>query len=172
MIKLLRSSSPEMAQFRVYFAVVVIILACCCNAEKRVLNDADKTQNVVNKYLQTHPARTDTVTSYIPGDTVTSLLIAYDTTMVRDTVNHRDTVKVNQTVTKYIKRVDTMLIKINNFDLLKECQTGLAKSEYDRKQGVVNIEAAKVDADKWKLYFILLCVTVGGSVVFFAFFRR
>lgn len=165
MWKLLRSASPKATQLRAYFAVIVIVLACCCNAEKRVLNDADKTQHVVNKYLETHPARTDTVTSYIPGDTVTSLLVSYDTTVVRDTLNRRDTVKVKETLTKYINRVDTVVKTINNFDLLKECQTGLATSEYERKQAAVDVKAAQVDAGKWKIYFILLCIGVGAFIV-------
>jgi hypothetical protein len=152
--------------------IVFAILGYCCNSEKRVLNDADKTQHVVNKYLETHPARTDTITSYKPGDTVTTLLFSYDTTTVRDTLNLRDTVKIRQTVTKYAIRVDTLLIKINNFDLLKECQTGLATSEYERKQGVISVDAAKTQVAKWMFYFWALVGGVIAIVLLFIFFKR
>lgn len=137
----------------------------CCNSEKRVLNDADKTQHVVNKYLQTHPARTDTVTSIIPGDTVTTLLIAYDTTTVRDTVNHLNTIKVTQTVTKYINRVDTLIKVVTDNRLLQVCQESLANSDYDKKQATIDVKAAKVEASKYKLYFIVLCLCVAGGIV-------
>lgn len=156
-IEILRSTSHPSIIARICLAVLIIFLYCC-NSEKRVLNNPEKTQNIVNKYLETHPARTDTVNRFIPGDTITQLLVGYDTTVVHDTLNRRDTIKIRTTTEKIITRVDTFERKINNYDLLTECQQGLAKVDFDRKQALIDKQAASAEADKWRFRFWLVLI--------------
>lgn len=138
-----------------------LICLYCCNAEKKVLNSKDKTQNVVNAWLKAHPLKIDTNWVYVPGDTTTTLLIGYDTTTVWDTV----TKFITQTVTK-TKVVtntvhDTVKVTIGCSGvkepcaLLKAAQDGLASkmSQYD--QQVLETKRQELRADKWKFRFWL-----------------
>lgn len=163
MLKFLRSA-PIMA--RIVLAGLMIFLYCC-NPVKKVLNDSDKTQQVVNKYLETHPARTDTFTRVIPGDTITQLIVGYDTTVLHDTVNNH--VSVTKTITKIVTRVDTIERRIIDNKLLQACQDGLAKVDYDKKQAVLDKQAAESKANGWRLKFwvVVLIMTIGiGALIF------
>lgn len=164
---ILRSASPAAMWTRIVFALMLISFYCC-NPVKKVLNDSDKTQQVVNKYLETHPARTDTISKFIQGDTVTQLLIGYDTTYIHDTVNH-GTIQVNKTIYKTITRVDTLVKTIQDNRLLQACQDGLAKVDYDKKQAVLDRQAAESKANGWRLKFwvVVLVMAVGiGALIF------
>jgi hypothetical protein len=149
----------------------ILIVVYCCNSEKRVLKDADKTQNVVNKYLQTHPARTDTVTRVKSGDTVTQLLIGYDTTLVRDTINKEITRTIYQTKIIIKHLTDTVERTITNNALLQACQEGLSGSEYKYKQATIEAKGSRLNADKWRLFFIAVIVAAAGSWVIYVLIR-
>lgn len=172
MLKILRSASPAMTRVRIAAAVWVILLYCCCNAEKRVLNNSDKTQRVVNKYLETHPARTDTVSKFIPGDTVTQLLIGYDTTYIHDTVSHRDVQIVNKKIYKTVTRVDTIVKTIQDNRLLQACQDGLSKVDYDKKQAVLDKQTAEGAANSWRLKFWVAVLIMVAGIAALIFLKR
>lgn len=154
-----------------WLVVPTLILLYCCNSEKRVLKDADKTQNVVNKYLQTHPTRTDTVTRIKSGDTITQLLIGYDTTLVRDTINRETTRTIYQTkiIVKHV--TDTVERTITNNALLQACQDGLSGSEYKYKQAILDAKDNRLNAGKWRLYFIISILASVISLVLYIFIR-
>lgn len=154
MFNRLRNPSTRLKEC-VFVFIVMAIVGYCCSAEKRVLKDTDKTQRVVNAYLIKHPARIDTFYSYKPGDTVTQLIIGYDTTIVRDTINRRDTFKITETKLKIQTIHDTVTKTIIDNKLLQACQDGLAKNDYDKKQATLDKQAADNRAASWKLKFWL-----------------
>lgn len=145
-------------------------LGFACNSVKRVMNDEGKTAKVVDKYLQTHPFPTDTVNTYLPGktDTTVQLLFSYDTAMVHDTVH------VTKTETRYktVTKVDTIVKKIIDNSLLQACQARLMTSDYDKKQAVIDREAADQRAGKWRFYFWLTVGVIALLVVLYIFFGR
>lgn len=77
------SYTPNLLNMNTYFYCLLfmlsVLIAVSCNPVKRVLNDPAKTQQVVDKYLQDYPVNHDTIITYLPGDTITSMLIGYDT---------------------------------------------------------------------------------------------
>lgn len=135
---------------RILIAGLMIFLYCC-NPVKKVLDNSDKTQQVVNKYLQIHPARTDTINNFIQGktDTTVNLLIAYDTTQVHDTVRIREVV----TKTNVIHKVDTVQRTIIDNKMLKACQDGMAGMDYNLRQAQLAEKDARLNSQKWKMWF-------------------
>jgi len=148
--------------------IVFAIIGYCCSAEKRVLKDTDKTQRVVNAYLIKHPARIDTFYNYKPGDTVTQLIIGFDTTIVRDTINRRDTVKITETKLKIQTVRDTVVKTIVDNKLLQACQDGLAKVDYDKKQAVLDKQAAENELMRCKTLIagLIGIIVIIGLIIF------
>lgn len=166
-LDLLRSASPQAMRIRI-IVVILAIVFYCCNSEKQVLKNSDKTQHVVNKWLETHPARIDTLVNTRPGDTVTQLLVAYDTTLVKDTVTNVFTKVIYRTNTITRSIHDTTTVTIRDNRLLIACQNGLAASDYNAKQAKVSADQFKLTADRWKLYFwILIAITIAAGLVLF-----
>jgi hypothetical protein len=148
-----------------WLAVPILIVLYCCNAEKRVLNNPQKTQHVVTKWLKDQPFGTDTTIITKPGDTVTQLLIGYDTTIVRDTISHTDTVKVTQRVYKTVTRVDTLVRTIIDNRLLSTCQTNLRSVDDNLKSKINEWEKEKIRAAKWVLMFWALVAFICISTI-------
>jgi hypothetical protein len=136
-----------------WLIVPALIVLYCCNAEKRVLNDTDKTQHVVNAWMKKQNFKTDTVLRYLPGDTTTTLLISYDTTTVRDTVTN--IVEKQVTKTKVITNTvhDTVRVEIKNNDLLNACQDALKNNGIVLEEHRLGEKAEMIRAGLWKLRF-------------------
>lgn len=149
-----------------------------CSAEKKVLKDTEKTNRVVAKWLQTNPLKIDTFTTYRTGDTITQLLIAYDTTHITDTLKFGisvDCPKITKTVYKTITRVDTLVKTIMDNRLIAACQKNLATYDYDKKQAIVARDGALVSLRMWKLKFWAVVVglgIVGASIIAFRIWIR
>lgn len=124
------------------------------------MNDPAKTQQVVDKYLQDYPIDRDTVNTFTPGDTLTKVIIGYDTT-----VNHvHDTVSsvITKTVTRNITIRDTLRIQlppdtkaIEGYKKLlvgKDNDAALQAERYKTEQALV---------DYWRIRFWILVAVVG-----------
>ena len=148
-------------QRHAWFVVPILIVCYCCNSEKRVLKSPEKTQHVVTKWLKTQPFKTDTNYTTKPGDTVIQLLIAYDTTVVKDTITNtiERTVTKTKTITNNIH--DTTLVKIFDNKLLNACQYNLKAVDYDLQTQKIATAKAEQKATKWQLFF-------WGAIVLFA----
>lgn len=167
-IDILRPASFDAAFIRL--VAFSVLLSFSCNSVKRVLNDEGKTAKVVDKYLQTHPFPTDTVNQFLPGktDTTTQLLFSYDTTMLHDTV------QVTKIETRYktVTKVDTLVKTIVDNSLLQACQARLMTSDYDKKQAVIDQQAAKQKAKQWQFYFFITIGVIMLLVLLYIFFGR
>ena len=85
--------------------ITVSILFAGCNTVKRFEKKQQQYQTLIDNYVESHPARIDTVTRITPGDTTVYEHIVYDTT----TNNATDTLLVpGQTITKTIFRDRTI----------------------------------------------------------------
>ena len=81
--------------------ITVSILFAGCNTVKRFEKKQQQYQTLIDNYVESHPARIDTVTRITPGDTTVYEHIVYDTT----TNNATDTLLIpGQTITKTIFR--------------------------------------------------------------------
>jgi hypothetical protein len=150
-----------------------------CNAEKRVLDSDKKTQNVVNAWLKAHPLKLDTTFRYLPGDTTTTLLIAYDTATVHDTATNivEKLVTKTKTITNTVH--DTVKVTIGCSGVKEPCallqaaQDGLASKSAAYDQKTLEEKRQKLAADKWTFRFwalvtllgILAAVVVGIKVI-------
>jgi hypothetical protein len=150
-----------MTRIRIGYALALIIL-CCCNPVKKVLDSEEKTNKVVTGWLKTHPLTIDTTYKYLPGDTVTQVIIGYDTTFIPgDTINRRDTVKIKETTVKVRTVRDTVVKTIVDNRLLIAAQQGLQRRDADLVTEKGKAVDARATANKWRLYFfILLAVCV------------
>lgn len=154
-----------------WLIVPLLISLYCCNSEKKVLRDPEKTQHVINAWLIKQPLKIDTTISYLPGDTVTTLVVAYDTTTVRDTVTQmveRQIVKT-RTVTNTIH--DTVKIKITDPRLLKACQDGLATNANALIKQTQDTEAQKILTGKWQLRFWSIVLVIGFIIAVIALLK-
>lgn len=131
-----------------------------CNPVKRVLKSTEKTQQVVDAWLQRTPIGTDTAYKYLPGDTVTQILIGYDTAYIKgDTVHKVDTIKIKERAIKLLTVRDTLVKTITDNRLVTGCQTALN-----------NALLAKKDSDalavkwKWKFWGLLAIIVIAGLV--------
>lgn len=165
LIDILRSAGPRETNIRICMAIAAVVL-CCCNPVKKVLDSEEKTNKVVTKWLTTHPLTIDTTYKYLPGDTVTQLLIGYDTTYIRgDTVNRRDTVKIKETTVKTRTVRDTVVKTITDNRLLIAAQQGLQRRDADLVTEKGKAVDARAAAMKWKMYFWLLVAAVVVSTL-------
>lgn len=163
-IDILRSAGPRETKIRIGFAIFVILFYCC-NPVKKVLDSNDKTQRVVDAWLQRNPVRADTSYVYSPGDTITHLLIGYDTTVVTDTFNRVDTIRIKERTVKLQLVHDTLTRTITDPRLLNECQRSNAELRAREVE-------AKSDADKWMVRFwacIGIVLAALGAIAFFKF---
>jgi hypothetical protein len=149
-----------------WFVAPALIAVYCCNSEKRVLKNPEKTQRVVTKWLKDQPFKTDTTYITKPGDTVTQLLIGYDTTVVRDTINKvvERTVTKTKTITNYIH--DTTTITVFDKKLLNACQQTLKGVDNDLQAKKIEADRQKVIIAGWRLKFfgLLAALVVAGSI--------
>lgn len=143
-----------------------LIVLYCCNSEKKVLRDPVKTQNVVNAWMKTANFKTDTLVKFLPGDTTTTLLIAYDTTTVHDTVTNMREKVITKTKTITNTVHDTVRVTIVNNDLVNKYQAQLQASVAER-------DKLKDDIDKWRGLFWGVAILAGLYISFrvFAFFK-
>lgn len=141
--------------FYVLTASLILLLSASCNSVKKVMNDPDKTKQVVDKYLQDYPIDRDTIITHIPGDTLLKVIIGYDTT-----VNHvHDTVfnTITKTVTRNISIHDTTKIQlppdtktIEGYKKIlssKDNDAALKAERFKTEQGLV---------DYWRIRFWIL----------------
>lgn len=141
-----------------------------CNAEKKVLNSEEKTNNVVAAWMKKQNFKADTVYSFLPGDTTTTLLISYDTTTVHDTTTHIVEKLITQTKVVTNNIHDTVKVTLKCADgsdpctLLKECQGNLVNNSIVLEEHKTGEERNKLEADKWKFRFWAL-VTILGILV-------
>jgi hypothetical protein len=105
-----------------------IIIAICaamfylatsgCNPVKQVLKSPEKTEEVVVEYVKRNPQKNDTVYKYLPGDTIETYQVIYDSVKLPYPVNHKytevrtiertivDTVKIEVIDRKFIDALD------------------------------------------------------------------
>jgi hypothetical protein len=149
----------------------ILIVFYCCNSEKRVLKDTDKTQHVVSAWMKKQNFKADTVFNFIPGDTITTLLIAYDTATIHDTVTDavdQMVITTTRTITNTIH--DTVKVTLKCADgadpcaLLKKSEADLVNNSIVLEEHKTGEERNKLDADKWKFRFWAL-VTILGILV-------
>lgn len=153
LIDILRSASPRATEYRIWGAIFVIVL-CCCNPVKQVLKSNDKTQQVVDKWLERNPVKIDTAYVYKPGDTITHLLVGYDTTVMRDTLNRIDTVRIKERTIKLQTIHDTITRTINGDNrLLNECQRAISGKESQVQDARAKENDARAAANKWIIRF-------------------
>jgi hypothetical protein len=155
--------------FYVLLVALTLLLLVSCNSVKRVMNDPAKTQKVVDKYLQDYPIDRDTVTTFIPGDTLTKVLIGYDTTInnIRDTVYS----SITKTITRNVSIHDTTKIQlppdakiIEGYKKLlngKDNDAALQAERFKTEQGLV---------DYWRIRFwgllIAICILIAIKFYF------
>jgi hypothetical protein len=168
LIEILCSAGPRATQYRIWGAIFVITFYCC-NPVKQVLKSNDKTQQVVDKWLECNPVKIDTNYVYKPGDTITHLLIGYDTTVLRDTLNRIDTIRIKERTLKLQTVHDTVTRTINGDNrLLNECQRAIAGKEAAVQDARAKENDARAAANKWIIRFwsligiivVILAVTV------------
>jgi hypothetical protein len=166
-VALLRSTSERANNIRISIALFICMVACYCNPEKRVLRSPDKTQHVVEAWMKTQNFKADTVFSFLPGDTTTTLLISYDTTTVHDTATHIIEKLITQTrvVTNNIHDTVKVTLKCSGAGdpctLLKGCQDDLVNNSIVLEEHRIGEERNKLEADKWKFRFYLLVTILG-----------
>lgn len=154
-----------------WLVVPAIVMLYCCNAEKKVLRSPDKTQHVVAAWMKQQNFKADTVFNFIPGDTTTTLLIAYDTTTVHDTATK--VIEKHFTQTKVVTNTvhDTVKVTLkctgsaDPCALLKKCQGDLANNSIVLEERRLGEQAQKQRADKWFLFF---CAVIGLDVLIVA----
>lgn len=170
-VDILRSASPAMTRIRIGYALALIVL-CCCNPVKKVLDSEEKTNKVVVKWLQKHPLTIDTSYKYLPGDTVTQVIIGYDTTFVPgDTITRRDTLKIKETTVKVRTVRDTVVKTITDNRLLMAAQEGLLRRDADLVTAKSERVDARAAANKWRMYFWLLVAACAVYIVLQLKFR-
>lgn len=151
----------------------IIIVLYCCNSTKKVLNDPEKTQKVVDAYLLKSPLKIDTI--YKPGDTTTTLLISYDTSYVMIPAPTGNNVaapciptQVTKTVTKTMHVHDTVIIHDNR--LLQTCQDNLRKFDISLKSQEIETAKQARRGSAWELkfwaLFILAAICIAFSIKF------
>lgn len=147
-----------------WFIAPALIVLYCCSSEKKVLRDPVKTQNVVNAWMKTANFKTDTLVKFLPGDTTTTLLIAYDTTTVHDTVTNMREKVITKTKTITNTVHDTVSVTIVNNDLVNKYQAQLQASVAER-------DKIKEDVTKWRALFwgvtITFALYIGFRIVMF-----
>jgi hypothetical protein len=157
---ILRSASPADTEMRIWAALILIVL-CCCNPVKRVLDSNSKTQQVVDAYIMRTPFKVDTTYKYLPGDTLTQVLVGYDTAFIKgDTVNRIDTVKIKETTLKVRTVRDTVIKTVTDNRMLSGCQQSLLVKEAEYLTAKTGQDEAKVDARKWMYRFWGLVVGI------------
>jgi hypothetical protein len=141
-----------------------------CNAEKKVLNSETKTRHVVDAWMKRQNFKADTVYSFLPGDTTTTLLIAYDTTTIHDTATNIVEKLVTRTkvITNNIHDTVKVSLKCSGSGdpctLLKGCQDDLVNNSIVLEEHRTGEARNKLEADKWKFRFWAL-VTILGILV-------
>lgn len=135
-----------------------IFLAIACNAVKRVEKSPEKIQKVVDYYVKDYPIKTDTV--LVHGDTMTNVIIGYDTTIsvvpIHDTTERlHDTVIVKRiTTTKTVH--DTAYIQDNK--AIAAAQKLLITKDALIDAYKLQISDDRKDIAKWKFRFWLLII--------------
>ena len=111
--------------------ITISILFAGCNTVKRFEKKQQQYQTLIDNYIESHPARIDTVSRITPGDTILFEHTVYDTT----SNNSTDTLLIpGQTITKTIYRDklirDTIFRVVENKSglelttrMLNECRT-------------------------------------------------
>lgn len=136
------------------------IFLLCCNSVKRVINDPKKTQKVVDSYIKGHPSENDTAYKIIPGDTITQIIIGYDTAFKVDTVMNT----VEKTVTKTINNTrtirDTVRITVTDNTAFAVAQKAVYVKDALLTAKDIQIKELKGDVSGWRWKFWLLVLII------------
>jgi hypothetical protein len=140
-----------------------IIIALCaamfyfatsgCNPVKQVLKSPEKTEAVVVEYVKRNPPKNDTNYVYVPGDTIETFQVVYDSVRLPFPVNHRYTEK------HYIDRiiVDTVKQTVIDRSFMAALESRIGKLETE-------LEDWKDKAQRrgWILAFLITLIVGGG----------
>jgi hypothetical protein len=92
------------------FAALFYFAAMGCNPVKQVLKSPEKTEQVVVEYVKRNPVKNDTI--YIPGDTITTYDVIYDSVKLPYPVNHKYTEirTIEHTIRDTVEIIDRKLL--------------------------------------------------------------
>lgn len=139
---------------------LLLILSSCGNPVKKVLRSPEKTLQVVDFYLQKYPLINDTTFIKLPGDTLIESTVDTVLDLQRDTLLLDTTYYITKTVTKY--RVDTLVRTIVDRKLQTELQNQNMRWKLQNDELEKKIGEEKKEKRKWRLWFIIVCIIVGG----------
>jgi hypothetical protein len=152
-----------------------LIIAICligCNSVKQVLKDPAKKEQVGREWEKDNPCNNDTIT--VSNSDTTILLdtlynIYYDTVIVEGKTTTiikqvpqvvTKTIKIRDTVNNYVvdnRRLNIALDSVNYYKGL----TQQFKAKFE--QQITETKEQRARANKWRFYFILLCVATALS---------
>lgn len=157
---------------RIVFLIIIALLAAC-NAVKRVNKDTDKQLKVIADYSKKNPSKNDTLSVYIPGDTITTIINNFKIDTVFSFVS--SSCPPDKTITKIQKVLHTIrdTARITIVD----------RSREKAYQHIANIEEGKTTAmseraneykkerNIWKKrFFMLLVFSIGAVFITLKFF--
>jgi hypothetical protein len=127
-----------------------------CNPVKQVLKSPEKTEAVVVEYVKRNPPKNDTNYVYMPGDTIETFQVIYDSVKLPYPVNHKYTEV--RTIERTI--VDTVEVTIIDRKLLGalEKRVNVLEKELDDWKD-------KAQRRGWILAFLITLI-VGGGVFY------
>jgi hypothetical protein len=124
-----------------------------CNPVKQVLKSPEKTEAVVVEYVKRNPPKNDTNYIYLPGDTIETYQVIYDSVRLPYPVNHKYTEV--RTIERTI--VDTVKQTVIDRTLLGalEKRVNLLEKELDDWKD-------KAQRRGWLLAFLITLIVGGG----------
>jgi hypothetical protein len=123
-----------------------------CNPVKQVLKSPEKTEQVVVEYVKRNPVKNDTI--YIPGDTITTYDVIYDSVKLPYPVNHK------YTEIRTVEHTITDTVEIIDRKLLGALEKRVTKLETD-------LTYWKNLAQKRGLYLIIIiALLLGGGIIY------
>ena len=137
--------------------IFIALLFISCNKDyralHRVLGNQDLRDSAYKAILPEHPCIVhDSIVQFIQGENITEY--KRDTTYIIDTIE-RKTAEIPsiKVITKYIQRIDTCKIFVEDRRLV-----AANEAELNKAKGVIDqLNKDKKADDKWKLYFFILC---------------
>jgi hypothetical protein len=127
-----------------------------CNPVKQVLKSPEKTEAVVVEYVKRNPPKNDTNYVYMPGDTIETFQVIYDSVRLPYPVNHKYT--EIRTIERTV--VDTIKETVIDRSMMAALEKRIIKLEDE-------LEDWKDKAQRrgWILAFLIILV-VGGGVFY------